>query len=366
MKRLTALALLICLLACEKDQLPEPSTASPVFEFNATIDGQQINLKGGVDNYYLFSSTTQDGNGVKSYIADLTKNDCVDCPNSLRITLIDYASSATSNTIADSTFYVGNYNLATSTGFPSRYSVQFTPTTLGPVLTGINWDFGDGKTILETSPNHTYTRPGKYEVCMNANFVGGCSSNLCNALELGNLGDFCEANLVVGPAVGTTFNFSGTGIGGQAPYTYFWDFGDGNTAVDQNMAHSYAAEGVYTARLTVRDANGLESTKRQNVRTQNSTDCAARYTYAITPIANPENLGNVVIEWRDANGVLYTSKNDNQPLRSYFRINSVEEYFANEDGKATKKLAVQFSCTLYNGMNQLEIKNATAVIAVAY
>ena len=48
--------------------------------------------------------------------------------------------------------------------------------------------------------------------------------------------------------------FTGNAVGGQAPYTYRWDFGDGSGASSQNAAHTYAAEGSYTARFTVTDS----------------------------------------------------------------------------------------------------------------
>jgi hypothetical protein len=38
-----------------------------------------------------------------------------------------------------------------------------------------------------------------------------------------------------------------------APYSYFWSFGDGATATNQNPQHTYAANGTYTATLVVSD-----------------------------------------------------------------------------------------------------------------
>ena len=44
------------------------------------------------------------------------------------------------------------------------------------------------------------------------------------------------------------------------PVTYAWDFGDGGTAIGQNVSRSYAAPGTYTARITVSDGKGGTAT----------------------------------------------------------------------------------------------------------
>ncbi|MFC2011032.1 DUF4349 domain-containing protein [Chloroflexota bacterium] len=48
--------------------------------------------------------------------------------------------------------------------------------------------------------------------------------------------------------------------GGFAPYSYEWDFGDGDISTDENPTHSYKADGYYTVSLTVTDDQGNTST----------------------------------------------------------------------------------------------------------
>jgi hypothetical protein len=55
---------------------------------------------------------------------------------------------------------------------------------------------------------------------------------------------------------GENTSFSGSAFGGTEPYTYSWDFGDGNTSNDQNPEHTYATAGTYTVTLTVTDDAG--------------------------------------------------------------------------------------------------------------
>jgi len=63
-----------------------------------------------------------------------------------------------------------------------------------------------------------------------------------------------------GPYNGVPFNpieFQGSAEGGKPPYTWLWDFGDGNTSDEQNPVHSYDDYGVYTVNLTVEDSGDL-------------------------------------------------------------------------------------------------------------
>jgi len=56
--------------------------------------------------------------------------------------------------------------------------------------------------------------------------------------------------------VGDDIEFSGIAYLGVSPYTYEWDFGDGETATGKNPVHSYEAAGNYTVTLTVTDDAG--------------------------------------------------------------------------------------------------------------
>ena len=56
-------------------------------------------------------------------------------------------------------------------------------------------------------------------------------------------------------------NFTSAAEEGTAPYSYAWDFGDGNTSNLQNPSNIYQIAGSYTSKLTVTDAEGKTASK---------------------------------------------------------------------------------------------------------
>jgi len=52
-----------------------------------------------------------------------------------------------------------------------------------------------------------------------------------------------------------------TVFGGLPPYSYSWDFGDGDTSSEQNPEHTYTSAGTYFAKVTVTDVGYPTQTK---------------------------------------------------------------------------------------------------------
>jgi len=55
-------------------------------------------------------------------------------------------------------------------------------------------------------------------------------------------------------------NFTGNASGGNSPYTYSWDFGDGSTSSSQNPSHTFNSAETYTVTFTVTDSASSTAT----------------------------------------------------------------------------------------------------------
>jgi PKD repeat protein len=58
----------------------------------------------------------------------------------------------------------------------------------------------------------------------------------------------------ISPIVNLPVTFIATTIGGTAPYSISWDFGDGSTGTGNSVTHAYSTAGSFTATLTVTDS----------------------------------------------------------------------------------------------------------------
>jgi outer membrane protein OmpA-like peptidoglycan-associated protein len=143
-------------------------------------------------------------------------------------------------------------------------NVQFTSSETGgcPDYTYL-WNFGDGSTSSEQNPQHTYGKEGSYTATVTITDSRGKTA-INTAAVTANCPPV-KATASGTPAQGNAplvVAFQSSVTGGCAPISYVWEFGDNGTSADQNPKHEYAAEGKYTAVVTVHDGKGATSEAR--------------------------------------------------------------------------------------------------------
>ena len=80
--------------------------------------------------------------------------------------------------------------------------------------------------------------------------------------------------------MGESIQFQGSASGGLEPYSYLWDFGNGDTSEDQNPVYTYDEIGTYDVTFTVTDS-AQQVADDQTTATVNEKPCC--YEVSIAP-----------------------------------------------------------------------------------
>lgn len=363
------LALLIFAASCKKKEYPKDEVVNdPVFYFRGNINGNFLSFNAGDDNFYMFSSSGQDNNGVYNFLGALRRTDCQECGNAFMIQINDVlARGSGQGTDINAAIKPGTYPFFTDNNIPWR--VEFKSSFNKTAATYL-WDFGDGQTSTLQNPEHVYSRSGTYEVSLRieAPAPNSCVSFVKNRIRVGNNAFY--ASFAASNNGSNSVAFVPNLTGGSGPFQFFWNFGDGFTSTLTNPTHSYKNKGSYPVSLRVTDAMGNTCNYNYNYVTQNDvSSCASNMSISRMATAHPNaelGLGAAFVKWQEPGGKIYTSQSVEQDTSSYFKILSVEDFEKNENGRNTKKLKVRLKCTVYDGTQYIRVDNAEAVMAVAY
>jgi len=128
------------------------------------------------------------------------------------------------------------------------------------------WEFGDGDTSSqEGSVRHVYRQGGTYTAKLTVS-DGTLSDSATVSITVGNppANQAPTVQIAADPISGSApldvrFTASGRDPEG-GPLMYTWDFGDGAGGAGRSVTHRYLTPGPYTAKVTVRDAQGSTGT----------------------------------------------------------------------------------------------------------
>jgi len=124
----------------------------------------------------------------------------------------------------------------------------------------VRWDWennGDWDTgfSVDKTARHRYIQPGTKTIRVEVQDSEGHGGSTTRVVEVGG-GLTCLASgaPLSGPAP-LEVNFAAGVAGGAPPYSFAWEFGDGETSDEENPKHFYLSEGTHTANLTVTDSS---------------------------------------------------------------------------------------------------------------
>ena len=184
-----------------------------------------------------------------TFDVSLSVTDSDSCENTIVKQVVTLASP-----IADYTYEESCY------GVPVLFT-DLSSANGGPDLYSWEWYFGDPLSGINNSsniqnPSHLFTDPGTYTVTLVIVNTIGCSDTAFQEIIIDSLPnvDFTMASDTICLDQQAQF----TGIGSNIN-SWFWEFGDGGTSIEQSPAYSYMASGSYTVTLTVIDSDGCQN-----------------------------------------------------------------------------------------------------------
>ncbi len=131
------------------------------------------------------------------------------------------------------------------------------------------WFFGDpGSGTNNTSnlqnPEHIFSEPGTFSTTLIVTSLTGCTDTTDQEIVVDSLPVVNISILNDSICLGETANFTGSGTNIS---TWYWEFGDGGTSIEQNPSYVYANPGNYTVVLsvTVTGSEGCSNTVSQQI-----------------------------------------------------------------------------------------------------
>jgi gliding motility-associated-like protein len=215
-------------------------------------------------NGFPLAYTWDLGNGSTSYIASPEAS--YTQPGTYRVTLTVEYVNGTSQVWKDITINPSpavDFTVNTTTSC-KPFTATFTDIT--PNAGVRSWDFGDG--TLQTTNNgsiqHTYTRPGNYNVTLSVTNAFGCTQALTKP-SLINIAlpaiNISGVNLSGCAPVNASLSANVTTINNDPVTQYAWNFGDGSSQSTSLPAatHQYNNNGAFDVTLTVTTQQGCSA-----------------------------------------------------------------------------------------------------------
>lgn len=182
------------------------------------------------------------------------------------LTVTDSNSNSSSDTV-DITVFVSDLSVnatADTTLVEKNTAVSFTGSaTGGSTPYSWNWDFGDGDSSTQQNPSHSYSSTGDFSVILTVTDDYGSTAN--DTIDITVYNEFIiEINGPYEATILENISFNATVSGGTSPYSYEWDFGNGEIRNEKDISYNYSNPGIYTVIFTVEDNEGITESVETN------------------------------------------------------------------------------------------------------
>lgn len=160
-----------------------------------------------------------------------------------------------------------------------------------------------------------YASPGTYDVSLTVTNPAGSDTHTVNDyVFVGDVPSAGFSSSVSGNTV--TFTDESDNSAGIGTMTYFWDFGDGNTSIEQNPVHTYMTNGTFDVVLSVTNDCGIDNiTQQVTILLPPVANFSAPMTMGCAPFTvtfTNESTGNPSsFEWQFPGGDPSTSSDQN-------------------------------------------------------
>ena len=223
---------------------------------------------------------------------------------------------------------VANFNFDNNNGCDSL-TVNFTDFSSVDVAFW-QWDFDNGNlSNLPVPPAQFYNGPGNYNVDLDVVSVNGCIHSLTQVINVyqSPIPDFIPTSVCQN--VNSLFTDLSTSSVGDPIIVWGWDFGDGNSSIQQNPTHTYTSAGPVDIIL---DVSTVFCSASDTVSVTVETEPTASFTANINVGCSP--LGIIFTNTSSANAVNFfwdfgdgNTSNSTNPTHIFINNFGVDKIF---------------------------------------
>ena len=167
-------------------------------------------------------------------------------------------------------------------------TVAFTDTSTGEIDVR-KWDFGDSELSPEKNPVHQYQQSGTYNVSLTIIGPGGSDTKL-KQFYIAVDSNIPSTDFTAAPVSGAApLSVTFTDISKGTIVSWYWNFGDAGTSLEQNPTHIYTSPGAYNVSLTAAGASGQDSEIKQGMITVLPQTASVTYSLSGRVTGVPDN-----------------------------------------------------------------------------